>query len=212
MSTRARRTRKGASDGKPALERERSRQSLDDISRKDKAESGGVRRRNTNKKIDAEKAKSAASKEGKDKKGSDVRKPGELEKEAYKDTKEGEEEGEGEKLDDKNVVFCMWGHENCKTRSHYRYNWQWDYVQKYAEQNKKNVVQGYMPEESQVHTIDITSFRRNVFFQSLCGSCVPQVSKVKRLAADAARAQEEREREEREAQEVRIKNYPVDGG
>ena len=39
-----------------------------------------------------------------------------------------------------------------------------------------------------------------------------QVSKVKRLAADAARAQEEREREEREAQEVRIKNYRVDGG
>lgn len=28
---------------------------------------------------------------------------------------------EDDKLDDKNVVFCMWGHENCRTRSHYRY-------------------------------------------------------------------------------------------
>ena len=27
------------------------------------------------------------------------------------------------------------------TRSHYRYNWQWDYVQKYAEQHHKNLLQ-----------------------------------------------------------------------
>ena len=43
--------------------------------------------------------------------------------------------------EDRNVVFCMWGHENCKTRSHYRYNWQWDYVTKYAEQHNKHLVQ-----------------------------------------------------------------------
>ena len=57
MSTRARRTRKGTSDtGKP-LDRQTSRQSLDDLSRKEKGET--LKRRGTNKKIDAEKAKSA---------------------------------------------------------------------------------------------------------------------------------------------------------
>jgi len=36
-------------------------------------------------------------------------------------------------------------------RSHYRYNWQWDYVQKYAEQHHKNLLQGYqgMSKESE---------------------------------------------------------------
>ena len=30
------------------------------------------------------------------------------------------------------------------TRSHYRYNWQWDYVQKYAEQHHKNLLQVFL--------------------------------------------------------------------
>ena len=29
-------------------------------------------------------------------------------------------------------------------RSHYRYNWQWDYVQKYAEAHHKNLLQVFV--------------------------------------------------------------------
>jgi hypothetical protein len=66
-----------------------------------------------------------------------------LEKSSSLDTEDEEEE----KLDEKNVTFCMWGHENCKTRSHYRYNWQWDYVQKYVDQHNKNMLSGYLPRD-----------------------------------------------------------------
>ena len=62
---------------------------------------------------------------------------------------EDEEEEQEEKLDEKNVTFCMWGHENCKTRSHYRYNWQWDYVQKYVDQHHKNMLSGYLPKDGE---------------------------------------------------------------
>jgi hypothetical protein len=62
---------------------------------------------------------------------------------------EDEEEEEEEKPDEKNVTFCMWGHENCKTRSHYRYNWQWDYVQKYVDQHNKKMLSGYLPRDSE---------------------------------------------------------------
>ena len=134
-------------ENKPSrLERQLSKQSMDDVSKKERNETT-IKRRNTNKKIDSEKAKAAASKEFKDKKYSDTRKPADLDKEFSKrkdvtqersdgERSDGESDGEP-KLDDKNVVFCMCGHENCKTRSHYRYNWQWDYVQKYAEQYQK---------------------------------------------------------------------------
>merc|ERR1712034_246859 len=68
----------------------------------------------------------------------------------------------------------MGGHENCKSRSHYRYNWQWDYVQKYAEAHHKNLLQGYqtMPKEEQ--------------------------GKVSRLRDEANKAAEEKEKEERD--------------
>ena len=61
VSTRARRTRKGTvEDEKPSrLDRQLSKQSLDDVSKKDKTD-GTMKRRNTNKKIDSEKAKAAA--------------------------------------------------------------------------------------------------------------------------------------------------------
>ena len=92
------------------------------------------------------KAKTAASRDGKEKKTSDTRKPvGGCHRKAFtkiyvfnkqgsdarkpnegerkEDRGEDEEDkgsddgGEQEKeKDDKNVVFCMWGHENCKTR------------------------------------------------------------------------------------------------
>ncbi len=62
---------------------------------------------------------------------------------------EDEDEEEEEKPDEKNVTFCMWGHENCKTRSHYRYNWQWDYVQKYVDQHNKKMLSGYLPRDSE---------------------------------------------------------------
>ena len=53
--------------------------------------------------------------------GSDARKPNEGERKEDRgedeEDKGSEEGGEQEqKQDDKNVVFCMWGHENCKTR------------------------------------------------------------------------------------------------
>ena len=142
VSTRARRTRKGVSDpGKP-LERQTgtSRQSLDDLSRKEKGDT--LKRRGTNKKMDAEKAKSAAGRESKEKKSSDSRRPTGTEEEIsdHGEDVSGDDKSE-EEVDEKNVVFCMWGHENCKTRSHYRYNWQWDYVTKYAEQHNKHLVQ-----------------------------------------------------------------------
>ena len=189
VSTRARRTRKGTLEDDNRLDRQTSRldrqtskQSMDDLSKKERND-GTMKRRNTNKKIDSEKAKAAASKEFKEKKGSDTRKPSDLEKEFYKGrdrdaSEEGDiEDEDGEpKLDDKNVVFCMWGHENCKTRSHYRYNWQWDYVQKYAEAHQKNMLQGYVPKES-------------------------ELSKVNKMAQDANKAQEEKEKEEKEKEE-----------
>ena len=142
VSTRARRTRKGVSDpGKP-LERQTgtSRQSLDDLSRKEKGDT--LKRRGTNKKMDAEKAKSAAGRDSKEKKSSDTRRPAGAEEEIIDQEEDvsGDDKSE-EEVDEKNVVFCMWGHENCKTRSHYRYNWQWDYVTKYAEQHNKHLVQ-----------------------------------------------------------------------
>ena len=52
--------------------------------------------------------------------GSDARKPSDNERKEDRGENEedkGSEEGdEQEQKDDKNVVFCMWGHENCKTR------------------------------------------------------------------------------------------------
>ena len=90
------------------------------------------------------KAKTAANRDGKEKKTSDTRKPvvdykktltkiylfsqgsdprkpneGERKEDRGEDEEDkgSEEGGEQEKeKDDKNVVFCMWGHENCKTR------------------------------------------------------------------------------------------------
>lgn len=162
VSTRARRTRKGASDTtKPIIE---------EPSRKDKIDVG-LKRRGTNKKMDAEKAKAASSKDFKDKKISDSKAD-----EINDPVTDGDEAGENDddKLDEKNVVFCMWGHENCRTRSHYRYNWQWDYVQKYAEQSNKNLVLGFVPKEKD------------------------QPVSVRKMAQDAERAREEKEREEKQ--------------
>jgi hypothetical protein len=52
--------------------------------------------------------------------GSDARKPIENDSEFRSEDsggKESSESSEEEKdKEDKNVVFCMWGHENCKTR------------------------------------------------------------------------------------------------
>merc|ERR1712029_654628 len=92
---------------------------------------------------------------------------------------DGDEAGENDddKLDEKNVVFCMWGHENCRTRSHYRYNWQWDYVQKYAEQNNKHMVHGFVPKDKD-----------------------DKVS-VRKMAQDAERKKEEEKEKEAEKQE-----------
>lgn len=164
VSTRARRTRKGASDtARPNLDRQTSKQSLDDLSRKDKTDAG-LKRRGT-KKIDAEKSKT-------EKKPSDVRiedsgsSPAGAEKEEEKEDPE-------KVLDEKNVVFCMWGHENCRTRSHYRYNWQWDYVNKYAEQNNKHLIHGFVPKEQDQPS-------------------------VRKMAQDAERAREEKEKEEKQ--------------
>ena len=117
-----------------------------------------MKRRNTGKKMDGEKARVSATKlekapTTKQEKKSEIRKRdqdrgGDMEstnhfKSNIQDT---DEPDEGEP-DEKNVTFCMWGHENCRTRSHYRYNWQWDYVQKYADQHNKNMIQGYQPRE-----------------------------------------------------------------
>ena len=64
VSTRARRTRKGASDtARPNLDRQTSKQSLDDLSRKEKTD-GGIKRRGT-KKIDVEKTKTAVGEKNK---------------------------------------------------------------------------------------------------------------------------------------------------
>ena len=173
VSTRARRTRKGASDTiKPNLDRQTSKQSLDDLSRKDK--DAGLKRRGTSKKLDIDKAKSAASRDTKEKKLSDVKGEDSDGKTVESDNKE---EKDDDKLDEKNVVFCMWGHENCRTRSHYRYNWQWDYVQKYAEQNNKHLVHGFIPKEKD------------------------QPMSVRKMAQDAERAKEEKEKEEKQKEE-----------
>ena len=176
MSTRARRTRKGTSDpGKP-LDRQTSRQSLDDLSRKGQSET--LKRRGTNKKIDAEKAKSAAGRDTKEKKLSDSRRPAGGEEEEQDDSElESGCSPEAEEVDEKNVVFCMWGHENCKTRSHYRYNWQWDYVTKYAEQHNKHLVQGFVPKEPE------------------------QTVSVRKMALEAEKAQLAKEKEEKEKNE-----------
>jgi hypothetical protein len=72
-----------------------------------------------------------------------------LEKSSKESNNTDDEEEEEEKPDEKNVTFCMWGHENCKTRSHYRYNWQWDYVQKYVDQHNKKMLSGYLPRDSE---------------------------------------------------------------
>ena len=147
VSTRARRTRKGISDtSKPNLDRQMSKQSLDDLSRKDKGD-GTLKRRGTQKKMDHDKAKASAGKDTKDKKLSDVNSDQNDTESIDGDKKDEKEDPDNPKLDEKNVVFCMWGHENCRTRSHYRYNWQWDYVQKYAEQNNKHMVHGFVPKD-----------------------------------------------------------------
>jgi hypothetical protein len=74
MSTRARRTRKSAQEEAAArLERQTSK---DDVSKKVSYEKDGtLKRRNTGKKMDADKVKTMVSREVKDKKGSDSRKP-----------------------------------------------------------------------------------------------------------------------------------------
>ena len=109
--------------------------------------------------------------------GSDARKPSDNERKEDRGENEedkGSEEGdEQEQKDDKNVVFCMWGHENCRTRSHYRYNWQWDYVNKYAEQNNKHLIHGFVPTEKDQPS-------------------------VRKMAQDAERAKEEKEKEEKQ--------------
>ena len=172
VSTRARRTRKGASDiTRPNLDRQTSKQSLDDLSRKDKTD-GGMKRRGT-KKIDAEKAKTAVGKESKEKKPSDARTEETTSSPSGAEKEEEKEDPENPKLDEKNVVFCMWGHENCRTRSHYRYNWQWDYVNKYAEQNNKHLIHGFVPTEKDQPS-------------------------VRKMAQDAERAKEEKEKEEKQ--------------
>ena len=158
VSTRARRTRKGASDViKPNLDRQTSKQSLDDLSKKDSA----LKRRGTSKKSELEK------------KLSDVKSD---ESEAKAAEAESKDDKEDDKLDEKNVVFCMWGHENCRTRSHYRYNWQWDYVQKYAEQTNKHLVHGFIPKEKDQPS-------------------------VRKMAQDAEKAKEEKEKEEKQKEE-----------
>ena len=64
--------------------------------------------------------------------GSDARKPSDNERKEDRGENEedkGSEEGdEQEQKDDKNVVFCMWGHENCKTR--------WDYIEVHFSETK----------------------------------------------------------------------------
>ena len=172
VSTRARRTRKGTSDPCKPLERQTgtSRQSLDDLSRKEKGDT--LKRRGTNKKMDAEKAKSAAARETKEKKNSDSRRQAgaEAEDSDQREADSGDEKGQ-EELDEKNVVFCMWGHENCKTRSHYRYNWQWDYVTKYAEQHNKHLVQ--VSQSVMKACMEMYEFKSQVSFFFNC----PPVSK-----------------------------------
>lgn len=177
VSTRARRTRKGISDtSKPNLDRQMSKQSLDDLSRKDKGD-GTLKRRGTQKKMDHDKAKASAGKDTKDKKLSDVNSDQNDTESIDGDKKDEKEDPDNPKLDEKNVVFCMWGHENCRTRSHYRYNWQWDYVQKYAEQNNKHMVHGFVPKDKD-----------------------DKVS-VRKMAQDAERKKEEEKEKEAEKQE-----------
>ena len=172
VSTRARRTRKGASDtARPNLDRQTSKQSLDDLSRKDKTD-GGIKRRGT-KKIDVEKTKTAVGEKSKEKKPSDVRTDDSGNSPAGAEKEEEKEDPDNPKLDEKNVVFCMWGHENCRTRSHYRYNWQWDYVNKYAEQNNKHLIHGFVPTEKDQPS-------------------------VRKMALEAERAREEKEKEEKQ--------------
>ena len=147
VSQRARRTRKdtvNAEKAEPKASREPklskdqkggkynkdTKSVKEDITQK-KSESQ-MKRRNTAKKQDGEKARASVSR---------------LDKPTDDPGGSAQEEKEENPEDDNKVSFCMWGHENCRTRSHYRYNWQWDYVQKYADQHKKSILSGYLPRE-----------------------------------------------------------------
>lgn len=167
VSLRARRRRKDTSEDENNFDIKEDRPiehktSQDDMSRRDKNDTQ-LKRRNTGKKIDIDKARLSASRMDKsvvkqDKKSDYWRR--DLDKsgagsnksdaeEHFKSTILDQSDKEEAETDDKNVTFCMWGHENCRTRSHYRYNWQWDYVQKYVEQHNKNMIQGSLPKETQ---------------------------------------------------------------
>ena len=149
ISQRARRTRKdtvnaektdqkSVKEPKSSREQKTAKYSKDSKSIKEdtqKKSEAQIKRRNTAKKLDGEKARTTSSRMDKPLGGDDVGGSGQEEKE------------ENPEPDDTKVSFCMWGHENCRTRSHYRYNWQWDYVQKYADQHKKSILSGYLPKE-----------------------------------------------------------------
>ena len=163
VSQRARRRRKDTDEEKhmeTRLQEERQKESKanqEDLTRKEKSEAQ-IKRRNTGKKMDSEKARISATKQEKtqitkQEKKSEVRKRDQVRgsemdsAEHFKSNIPDKDDDEEAESDEKNVTFCMWGHENCRTRSHYRYNWQWDYVQKYADQHNKHMVQGYQPKE-----------------------------------------------------------------
>ena len=151
--------------------RETKNQSGDELSRREKPEAGsGLKRRNTAKKLDHEKARSSVSRQDKlstlkqDKRSStegrgkrDQDKTSREQQHQLQDADTDKSESDESlvakdqpDIDEKNVTFCMWGHENCRTRSHYRYNWQWDYVQKYVDQHNKNVISGFTPREKSI--------------------------------------------------------------
>ena len=155
------RARESKASGDELSRRERTREnktSGDELPRRDKSDSQ-LKRRNTGKKMDHEKARTSASRQDKlnitkSEKKSDIRKR-DLDKskdEEDDDTTDSDDSSRTKEpdIDEKNVTFCMWGHENCRTRSHYRYNWQWDYVQKYVDQHNKNVIPGFTPKEKSI--------------------------------------------------------------
>ena len=55
------------------------------------------------------------------------------------------------------IIIIMVNDIIANPRSHYRYNWQWDYVQKYAEAHHKNLLQVFVVDQANL------SFRTSTY-------------------------------------------------
>ena len=91
------------------------------------------------------------------------------------------------------------------SRSHYRYNWQWDYVQKYAEAHHKNLLQVIL-QPGPFLALPL------IPLQGYQGAKETEQGKVSRLRDEAIKAAEDKKEEEKKREEEEREKKPGKDG